>query len=117
MAKTSSEQGENRVGPGHPPKEHRFKPGQSGNPKGRPKNPWREEVLRLLAMPSGEARDCYQTAILKRLRQAAMDGDLKAIALLANMVPGAFAPKQTEAAHTGKVTLLDLLTAAEDGEQ
>jgi hypothetical protein len=23
-----------KVGPGHPPKEHRFKPGQSGNPKG-----------------------------------------------------------------------------------
>jgi hypothetical protein len=24
------------VGPGKPPKEHQFKPGQSGNPKGRP---------------------------------------------------------------------------------
>jgi Family of unknown function (DUF5681) len=27
--------GEGYVGPGHPPKEFRFKPGQSGNPKGR----------------------------------------------------------------------------------
>jgi Family of unknown function (DUF5681) len=25
---------EYKVGPGHPPKEHQFKPGQSGNPKG-----------------------------------------------------------------------------------
>ena len=25
-----------KVGPGHPPKEFQFKPGQSGNPNGRP---------------------------------------------------------------------------------
>lgn len=25
-----------KVGPGHPPKEFQFKPGQSGNPCGRP---------------------------------------------------------------------------------
>ena len=29
--------GEYVVGPGRPPKEHQFKPGQSGNPGGRPK--------------------------------------------------------------------------------
>ncbi len=29
---------EYKVGPGHPPKEHQFKPGQSGNPKGPPKS-------------------------------------------------------------------------------
>lgn len=28
---------EYKVGPGRPPKEHQFKPGQSGNPNGRPK--------------------------------------------------------------------------------
>ncbi len=33
-----AEQGEHQeVGPGNPPKEHRFKPGESGNPKGSPK--------------------------------------------------------------------------------
>jgi hypothetical protein len=28
-----------KVGPGRPPKEHQFKPGQSGNPKGRKRKP------------------------------------------------------------------------------
>jgi hypothetical protein len=28
-----------KVGPGHPPKEHQFPPGQSGNPKGRKRKP------------------------------------------------------------------------------
>ena len=33
------EQGEHdKVGPGNPPKEHRFKPGQSGNPNGPPRH-------------------------------------------------------------------------------
>jgi hypothetical protein len=27
-----------KVGPGHPPKEHQFKPGESGNPNGQPKH-------------------------------------------------------------------------------
>src|SRR3979411_204641 len=30
---------EYRVGPGRPPKEYRFEPGQSGNPKGAPRKP------------------------------------------------------------------------------
>jgi hypothetical protein len=30
---------EDRVGPGRPPKEYRWKPGQSGNPKGAPRKP------------------------------------------------------------------------------
>lgn len=36
-----------KVGYGCPPKEHQFKPGQSGNPKGRPKknNNFAEDVL------------------------------------------------------------------------
>ena len=39
---------EYKVGPGHPPKEHRFPPGRSGNPKGRkPKKPSIELDLKL----------------------------------------------------------------------
>jgi hypothetical protein len=33
-AKSEATEPEYRVGPGHPPREHQFKPGQSGNPKG-----------------------------------------------------------------------------------
>ena len=37
--KTDPSDQEYRVGPGRPPKEHQFKPGQSGNPKGARRKP------------------------------------------------------------------------------
>jgi len=37
--KTNARDQEYRVGPGRPPKEYQFKPGQSGNPKGARRNP------------------------------------------------------------------------------
>ena len=39
MAKKTSHKGSYVTGYGKPPKEHQFKPGESGNPKGRPKGP------------------------------------------------------------------------------
>jgi len=38
-APTKTSEPEYKVGPGHPPKEYRFKPGQSGNPKGLKRKP------------------------------------------------------------------------------
>ena len=38
-AQTEMSDPEYNVGPGRPPKEHRFKPGQSGNPKGAKRKP------------------------------------------------------------------------------
>ena len=38
MAKKTKPRGDNEVGYGKPPKEHQFKPGRSGNLKGRPKS-------------------------------------------------------------------------------
>ena len=38
-AETETSDQEYKVGPGRPPKEHRFKPGQSGNPKGAKRKP------------------------------------------------------------------------------
>ena len=39
VAETEMSDQEYKVGPGRPPKEHRFKPGQSGNPKGAKRKP------------------------------------------------------------------------------
>ena len=38
-AQTETSDQEYKVGPGRPPKEYRFKPGQSGNPKGAKRKP------------------------------------------------------------------------------
>ena len=38
-AQTETSDQEYKVGPGRPPKEHQFKPGQSGNPKGAKRKP------------------------------------------------------------------------------
>jgi len=38
-AKTESADQEYKIGPGHPPREYQFKPGQSGNPKGAKRKP------------------------------------------------------------------------------
>jgi hypothetical protein len=38
-APTKRSEPEYKVGPGHPPKEYRFKPGQSGNPRGAKRKP------------------------------------------------------------------------------
>jgi len=38
-AATAASEQEYKVGPGHPPKEYQFKPGQSGNPKGAKRRP------------------------------------------------------------------------------
>jgi len=61
---------EYRVGPGNPPKEHQFKPGQSGNPKGaKRKSPLMTPDLRLLLESAlnqkikmeGDAREKFMT--------------------------------------------------------
>ena len=45
---TRSSDTEYQVGPGHPPKEYQFKPGQSGNPEGTRKESLIADILRLL---------------------------------------------------------------------
>lgn len=76
------------VGYGRPPREHRFEPGKSGNPRGRPKGArsLHSEVDALLSTKititeQGKKRRInILTALLKRLVQRAVaDGDLRAI--------------------------------------
>jgi hypothetical protein len=72
-----------------PPKASQFKPGQSGNPKGRPKGVRNfetdlDEALRALVevkTNGGVRRITMQKALLQTLAEKARDGDLRAIHL------------------------------------
>ncbi len=75
------------IGYRKPPRNRRFQPGQSGNPKGRPKGRrnFRTEVEAILMAPvpikeNGRVRHVpTQVAALMRLREKALNGDSKAL--------------------------------------
>ncbi|MCR9130626.1 MAG: DUF5681 domain-containing protein [Alphaproteobacteria bacterium] len=80
------------VGYGNPPKHTRFKKGQSGNPRGRPRKGYRVEEAGFAALiasglnqtvrvkQGGEIFEMTQAEVLaQRLLKAAGEGDMKAI--------------------------------------
>jgi len=77
-----------------PPKASQFKPGQSGNPKGRPKGVRNfetdlDEALRALVevkTNGGIRRITMQKALLQTLAEKARDGDLRAIQHLTSLI-------------------------------
>lgn len=82
--------GNTDVGYGRPPKEHQFKPGQSGNPKGRPKgakneaNIFQKIINMKVAMRvGGKPRNVpYLQAMWTRVADDALKGNPKAIGLV-----------------------------------
>ena len=78
------------VGYGRPPIEHKFKPGQSGNPFGRPKGARRftagllDELGEIVAVTSGDQKRAVtkQRAIVDVLVSKALKGDAHAIATI-----------------------------------
>jgi hypothetical protein len=79
-----------RVGYGRPPKDHRFRPGQSGNRKGRPKGAkntvtlLREILDRKIEVRTGSTvrKMSVREAMLTRFAESALKGDTKSAAFL-----------------------------------
>jgi hypothetical protein len=96
-----------RVGYGRPPAEHRFKPGNRANPKGRGKKTRNHKVLmrELLFEPvtvneGGEVKQMPALqVVLKRLLAQALKGDLKATLTIISMAQsqGFLTPEEEEA--------------------
>lgn len=103
---TSQEAADDPVGYGRPPRAHQFKPGQSGNPKGRPKGRKNEATMldellfkRIPVRQGG--RDLRMTvieAMFRRLAEDALKGNIKAAGFLFNRLSAMSSeqPQQTE---------------------
>lgn len=82
-----------RVGYKRPPKHSQFRPGQSGNPSGRPKrkpsltDDLAAELAEMISIVDGgrQLQVSKQRAIVKALVNAAMTGDLRAAAAVINL--------------------------------
>jgi len=91
------------VGKYKPPAEHRFPPGQSGNPNGRPKGSksWKrvmdEELSKEVNVTEQgvEARVTKMEALAKRLVSDALTGDVRALSELLKQVNRHFADDQS----------------------
>ncbi|MFO1148131.1 MAG: DUF5681 domain-containing protein [Alsobacter sp.] len=123
------------MGYGKPPKDTRFKPGHSGNPRGRPKGArnvetiLREELLgSITVVENGRRRKVPRlTALMRRLLEKAFGGDVRAGLKLLEFARQ-LAPEEVKAVVgqdmlPDEADLLDLLTAratrlaAEGGER
>ena len=86
----ASEEPAEKVGPGKPPRHTRFKPGQSGNPKGRPKGSknfatilQQQLTKKITITVDGKPRRVtVQEVIARRLATDSMKGTTKAMELL-----------------------------------
>jgi hypothetical protein len=83
---------DNDVGYGKPPRAHQFKPGQSGNPKGKPKGAKSEATIlqdllqhKIGLSEHGKTRRItLHEAILRRIAEDCLKGDTKSAAFLLN---------------------------------
>lgn len=94
MPKRKAKKSEDYVGYRHPPKSTQFKPGQSGNPKGRPRGTRSvgailQDIIgrKVPVTESGRTRKLTVLEVaLRRLSNDAMRGDQSAIKFLLSMV-------------------------------
>ncbi|MDJ1018499.1 MAG: DUF5681 domain-containing protein [Paracoccaceae bacterium] len=103
----SDDRGHYDVGYGKPPKHTRFKKGQSGNPKGRPKGSRNfatdlDEVLSapMTVIKNGSPKKVSsQLAALMRLMERALNGDMKALAQVVALAQLRAAEKEAQSAE------------------
>ena len=113
-------QGDYEVGYGKPPKHTRFQPGQSGNPRGRPKGTknlktdlMEELGEKILVREGDHARQVSkQRAMVKALLARALKGDVRAANLLLSMMmrlldTGEGAPEEVEDLHPDELEILE----------
>jgi hypothetical protein len=93
-------QGKNsEVGYKKPPVHSRFKPGQSGNPKGRPKSITLSEAYRRTLAEVDEADEKKRTraeVLAERMYSKARSGDVAALREIADRVEGPRLPRQVQ---------------------
>ena len=91
------------IGYGKPPKDTRFKPGSSGNPRGRPKGSknlsmdLREELSERIPIREDgkQRRISKQRAVIKSLIAKALKGDTRAANSVLELVQKLFPPEDT----------------------
>jgi hypothetical protein len=94
----------NSVGYKQPPKSYQFRPGQSGNPNGRPKgtrnfkSDLRDELNETISVSEGgrEVTISKQRAFIKRLVASAIAGDARAVNTLMSFCARAFGDDDDE---------------------
>jgi hypothetical protein len=116
----SAGSGDYEVGYGKPPKKTRFQPGQSGNPRGRPKGTKNlktdlvEELREKVVVREGEQsrRVSKQRAVVKTLVTRTLKGDARAASLLTSLMmrlrdTGEGAPETAEPLHDDELEILE----------
>jgi Family of unknown function (DUF5681) len=95
-----------KVGPGRPPREHQFKPGQSGNPGGRPKGSGVTGALRALLEQAHNGK-AIQDLLAERWLKEALSGKPVHLQMLLERTEGKITEKHQVKTEPVRIMLTD----------